>query len=305
MNLHTSRPCSSPPIGARTFGGAVDGAAKGRAWSFTAIALTLALLPTDARAASPPSGWHAGKAPPVAVSATSASTILPGFTVLGAFDVPIADLPVAADGQGDPPSLFVGDDLAPFPRTWQPDVHGTMQFTVLRGAGTIQLNDERAVFGPSIFLSAGVRHRPGSTAKNTGPFVIDVMSGAATPSRGTPTAARFDHVEGMVQSDYSTRTTRWVTGEAVPTAWGIARALRLPGDGGEALLVDVDGTSLMFGADHDSTQTTFMSAEARVRLSLEGLSGAADPWRFTALVVDVSPSDGVVRFRVVQQPPAF
>ncbi len=274
-----------------------------------AVAMTISSVSGAARADAPPSGWHTCMAPPASTSRVFAIDLAPGFEVLGALDVRTADLPLAAEGQGKAPALRVTDSLAPFPRDWQPGVHGVMQFTVMAWTGLVRLNDEEGAFGPSTWWSMGVKHNEESTAKNTGPFSFEALTGFDSLQQySKPSPARFDHVEGTVEPDFSTRTSRWLSGDAVPTAWETARAIRIPGPSGESVAVFVGSFPVVLGgADHDSSAMIFLEEDARAKLGAHGVEGARDWTKSLALVIDVSsdPADPVVRFRAVGEPLTF
>lgn len=269
-------------------------------------ALALASADRGALAESPPPGWHEGEAPPAQVSQVFALDVAPLFEVQASLDVRLADLPLATEGRGEPKALFVADDVAPFPRDWKPGVHGVMQFTVKAWTGIVRLNDEVGTFGPTTWWSMGVKHQRESTEKNTGPFSFDVLSGFdSIAGYATPSSARFDHAEGTVEPDFSTHTSRWLTGDAAPTAWGVARAIRIPGERGESVAVFVGSSPLVLGGpDRDASAMVFLEDDARARLAARGAVGTQRWGTSTALLVDVSsdPADPVVHFRVVARP---
>jgi hypothetical protein len=271
-----------------------------------AVVIAIGSFAGTARAEAPPAGWHAGKAPPPAISKVFSVDLAPGFAVTGSLDVPIADLPLAAEGQGSAPQLYIADDLAPFPRDWKAGVHGDLLFTVKAWTGLVRLNDEQGEFGPSTWWSMGVKHQSESTAKNSGPFSFDVLTGFDSLAQyAKPTPAHFDHVEGTVDSDFSSRTSRWLTGEAAPAAWDVARAIRIPGEHGESLAVFVGTSSVVLGgADHDSAAMIFLDDDARAKLRAHQLKGAQNFWKSQALVIDVSSEAAhpIVHFRVVEEP---
>lgn len=259
-----------------------------------------------ARADAPPAGWHVGKSVPDSISKVFSLDVAPGFEVRGALDVPLDDLPIAAEGQGDPPPLYVADALAPFPRDWRREVHGELVFTVKAWMGLVRLNDEEGEFGPATWWSHGVLHQAESMAKTSGPFSFDVLTGFdSMPAYARPGPARFHHVEGTVGADLSSRSSRWLTGEAASTAWGVARLIRVPSERGASIAVFV-GTStvVLGGADHDSAAMLFLDDDARTRLRAQHVAGAMDWGTSVALVVDVSTdaADPVVHFRVVEEP---
>lgn len=269
----------------------------------------LALATHNARAESPPPGWHTGKAAAASISSVRELDLSPLFEVQASLDVPLADLPLAAEGRGEPKALFIADDVAPFPRDWKTGVHGVMQFTVRAFTGIVRLNDEEGTFGPTTWWSMGVKHQAESTAKNTGPFSFDVLSGFdSLQAYAQPSVARFDHVEGTVEPDFSTRTARWLTGEAAPTAWGSTRAIRIPQPSGESVALFVGSTPVVLGgANHDATAMIFLDQDARVGLAARGVTNVQQGMTSAALVVDVSTdaADPVVRFRVVTRSFAF
>ncbi|MFO0619082.1 MAG: hypothetical protein U0414_41215 [Polyangiaceae bacterium] len=272
-------------------------------WAGRAVALALASAATAARADAPPRGWHAGKAPPASTSKVFSLDLAPGFEVVGSLDVPLADLPIALDGHGTPPPLYIADNLAPFPRTWKPDVHGVMQFTVKAWTGLVRLNDEVGQFGPRTWWSLGVKHEEGSTAKNTGPFSFDVLTGFDSLAQyGVPGPAHFDHVEGTVGPGFSTGTSRWLTGEAMSAAWGTARVIRIPGEHGESLAVFVGTQPVVLGAGHEASAMLILDEVGHANLVAGGVK--ENGRRIEALVVDVSsdPADPIVRFRAVAEP---